>query len=320
MGKPDQPDAPDPFETAKAQTGASIATMLANTAAGQVNQVTPYGSLNYDRTGSTRFKDPNTGDVYKIPNYTATTSLTPLGQDLFDANAGAQLNLANLAKDQSEFLGEYMATPFSFEGLPEAGSVSNFTADASAIGDGMEARDRAEEALMARLNPYLERDRQAMQTQLANQGITLGSEAYQASQDDFARGANDARLAAILAAGEEAQRTQGMDIARYGATRQSDLDLFGAANTERTLALQEALTERNQPLNEIAALLGGSQVAVPNFNVAGGATMPTTDVAGLINGAFNQELAAYQQQSGNRNSLMGGLFGLGASALLGFGG
>jgi len=38
--------------------------------------------------------------------------------------------------------------------------------------------------------------------------------------------------------------------------------------------------------------------------------IPTTDIAGLINTNFSQQLGNYQQSSQNFNSLMGGLFGL----------
>jgi len=37
--------------------------------------------------------------------------------------------------------------------------------------------------------------------------------------------------------------------------------------------------------------------------------IPTTDVAGLINNKFSQDMSSYQQQSANFNSLMGGIFG-----------
>lgn len=75
------------------------------------------------------------------------------------------------------------------------------------------------------------------------------------------------------------------------------------ALTGRGQAFQEALSSRNQPINELAALMSGSQVGMPQF----GAT-PQTGVAGVdYTGLVNQQYQAQQQQA---NAGMGGLFGL----------
>jgi hypothetical protein len=90
---------------------------------------------------------------------------------------------------------------------------------------------------------------------------------------------------------------------------------FNAAQAARNQYLQETYSLRNQPINEITALLSGSAVQAPNFINTPGAQIPTTDIAGLINQNFNQQFQNYQQQSTNFNSLMGGVLGLGAGAL-----
>jgi hypothetical protein len=90
---------------------------------------------------------------------------------------------------------------------------------------------------------------------------------------------------------------------------------FNAAQAQRGAYMQEQFAQRNQPLNEIAALMSGSQVGQPNFVNTPGAQIPTTDVAGLINQNFAQQLGIYQQQSQNTNQLIGGVLGLGAGAL-----
>jgi hypothetical protein len=84
---------------------------------------------------------------------------------------------------------------------------------------------------------------------------------------------------------------------------------FNAANATRQQYLDEQFALRNQPINEISALLSGSQVSRPNFLNTGGATIPTTDVAGLINRNFDQQMAASNQQSATANNIIGGLFG-----------
>src|SRR5690606_7332530 len=78
---------------------------------------------------------------------------------------------------------------------------------------------------------------------------------------------------------------------------------------------QEALTERNQPINEITALLSGSQVSQPNFVGTPSTTVQPTDYIGAVRDKMNYDMAAWQTQVNSKNSMMGGLFGLAGSAL-----
>lgn len=83
------------------------------------------------------------------------------------------------------------------------------------------------------------------------------------------------------------------------------------ALTGRQQAFSEALAARNQPINELSALLSGSQVSNP---ATMGVQTPQTGVAGVdYTGLVNQQ---YQSRLQNYQSGMGGLFGLG-SALIG---
>lgn len=83
------------------------------------------------------------------------------------------------------------------------------------------------------------------------------------------------------------------------------------ALTGRQQAFSEALAQRNQPINEITALMSGSQVSNP-AQMSG--STPQTGVAGVdYTGLVNQK---YQSELANSQSMMGGLFGLG-TALIG---
>ncbi len=184
---------------------------------------------------------------------------------------------------------------------------------------------------MQRLNPYLERDQEALRTSLVNQGIMQGSEAWKEGMDDFTRQANDARLGAILGAGQEQSRLTGLEAQRAGfensATGQaSAMDMAdfdarmraaGMTDAQRAAAMQEQFAFRNQPINEITALLSGSQVSQPNVAMAMPQGAATTDVAGLINQNYAQRYGNYQTQMAQRNNLLGGLFGLGAAGITG---
>lgn len=102
---------------------------------------------------------------------------------------------------------------------------------------------------------------------------------------------------------------------QYDRTVSADKRAVDQANTQRDQALNEMLTERNQPLNEIIGLLSGSQVQNPNFinpNVSG---IANTDTAGIISNSDQQKFQAYQAQMAQRQSLIGGILGLGAGYL-----
>lgn len=134
-----------------------------------------------------------------------------------------------------------------------------------------------------RLDPRFAREEEAMRTNLINRGIREGSDAFTAAMSDFNAGKNDAY---------------------------NNLLLSG-----RGQAVQESLAERNQPINEITALLSGSQVSQPQFTGGNVAPIPTTDVAGLINQNYNQQYGNYQNQMNQWNNVMGGLFGLGGQLI-----
>ena len=79
--------------------------------------------------------------------------------------------------------------------------------------------------------------------------------------------------------------------------------------------MQEILAERNQPINEISALLSQSQVSQPQFVNTPQTGVGGVDYSGIVRDNYNQQLTAWQQQQQGNNAMMGGLFGLGSSAI-----
>ena len=262
MGKSSAPKAPDPKDTSAAQTGTSVATSIANTMLGNVNQVGADGStLTYGKTGNYTFSDPYTGKTYDIPTFTATQKLSAPAQAIYNDQLAAQGNLAATAKDQSGFLKSYLGSPWQ--------------ADTSAI------EKRIFDLGSNTLDPKFSQQRTDLQTQLSNQGIKIGSPAYDRAMSEMAKSQNDAY---------------------------TNLALQG-----RGQAFSELQAQRNQPINEITALLSGSQVSQPNYQVNQPSQIPTTDNAGLINQNYQQRLAAWQQDQANSGGLLGGLFNLGGT-------
>jgi hypothetical protein len=202
-----------------------------------------------------------------------------------------------------------------------------------------------QKALMGQMQPQLDVQKQQLQQQLADQGIKPGSAAYNNAMQPFGQQENNAWMQSITNA--TAQQAQAMQTANAKATfgnaaqqqafqqsaTQGDFTnsalaqqlaqqqaVYSAQNTTQQNWLQQQYAARNQPINEITSLLSGTQVTNPNFVTTPNNQIPTTDVGGLINSRFSQDMQSYQQQSQNYQALMGGIFGmLGGVAKMGMG-
>jgi len=147
-----------------------------------------------------------------------------------------------------------------------------------------ETEARLHELGSARLDPRFAREEEGLRTQLLNRGIREGSDAWSAAMGQFGQNKNDAYNQLLLSG--------------------------------RAQSVQEQLAERNQPLNEISALLSGAQVEVPEFSSIPQPNIPTTDVAGLVGENYRGRLANWQQENSFMNSILGGLFSLGAAGIM----
>lgn len=249
MGKK-APAAPDPAVVAANQTAMNKETAITTQNMNMVDQFGPTGSVQYTQTGTWANGDPR---------YQQTTTMSPEQQAIFNASQGAELNLANLAQQQSGMLGELMANPLSFGNL--------------------EAEQWAYDRASPRILEQQRQNETALRSTLAAKGIREGSAAWNAEMGRLTNANTD---------------------------QMNQLELTGRAQ-----AVAEAQALRNQPINEITALLSGSQVSNPTA-MMGGATPQTqvagVDYTGLVNQQYQQQLAAHQNK-------MGGLFGLGGSLL-----
>ena len=325
MGKPKAPKPADPKVTASAQTATNIGTAVAQGNLNNVNQVTPYGNLSFDQTGSYKYSDPNSGEVHDIPRFTATQTLTEPQQRILDQENRASENLARLGADQSGRLNGLLNRPIDQDALPSGGSASDIGQPEfmrMGGGDYGAQRDRVEGALMGRLDKQIDRDRDRMEQRLADQGIRIGSEAYSESMGDMEQQNNEARTSALLAAGEEQSRLAGLEAQRVGVNNSAEgqgfnagLSLFDASNNERSQALQQEFAIRQAPINEVTALMSGSQIGAPNFISPNTAQIANTDFAGLQANYDGQMMGRYNQQMQQRGQIFGGLAGMGGQVI-----
>lgn len=246
----DAPKAPDPKATADAQAQMNRETAITQAGLNSTNQVTPWGNLTYTQSGTW---DDGT------PQFTATTSLSPEQQELYNLSTATQKNLGNIGVEQSGKIRDLLNSPID---------MSNEAVESRLFDLGSK-----------RLNPvFAEREGQ-MRQDLLNRGIREGTPAFEAEMRRFNESRNDAFNQLAL--------------------------------TGRGQAMQELLTSRNQPINEITALLSGSQVQSPQFQSTPQTPVSGVDYAGLVSNNYNQQVAA-------NNSMLGGLAGLGGSLIGGW--
>lgn len=247
------PKAPDPMKTAQTQAAANQGTAISQQLLNMTDQQTPYGNLTYSQTGTNSYVDPLTGKTVTVPKFTSTQTLSPQQRAILDQSQAAELNLAGIANERSNFLKDYLAKPFDVNAATES---------------------KLYDLGRSRLDPRFAEQQEAQRAQLINSGIRPGSAAYTSAMRDFEANRNDAY---------------------------NQLALQG-----RQQAFNEAAYERSQPLNEIGALLSGSQVQSPQF-----VNTPQTQVGGVdYQGLVNQQ---YQAKVANQQAKLGGLFGLAAA-------
>jgi hypothetical protein len=266
-GAPPPPD----YAAAAQQTAAgNIDAARQATAANRVNQVTPYGNLDYAITGE---------DPYGNPTWTATQTLSPDQQQLLDYQNQTSMGLGKLAGQGLGYVEEMLKTPFDTSRLPST---------------GFNPSQSYQDAYMQRLAPQIQQGQEQLQQRLANQGIQIGSEAYDRAMMNQAQRENDLLL---------------------GATTQG----FGVGQQARQSALQEQAYLRNEPLNTLSAVRTGSQVTGPQFvNSAQQATTAGPDLLGAAQMTNNAQMGAYNAQQAGQNSMTSGLMGLAGAGMMAF--
>lgn len=325
MGKKsDPPPAPD-YTALAEKTGQSQQTSQARADfANRPAIQTPWGTQTWDTYDAT---DPATGE--RVTRWIQYNKLEPMQQAALDAQMALDANKSGLANSFMDRVRQDYSKPFDMSGLPErAGSpqtnLPSMGGDISA-GVGDASRQRMEKALLDRLRPEQQFQTEALETKLANQGLTPGSKAYdramQKQGDQFSRD----QFNALMLGGQE-QRNQ-FDMAKGAGeyANQQNAQQFGQnlqagnfQNQNRQQAIAEQAMRRGMSLNEMNALLTGTQVSMPNmpsFNTSAPAGAVNYSGAGAqqYNAAMNNYNAQQQQQQGLFGGL-GSLAGLGLGA------
>lgn len=268
----DSPSAPAPVDTtaaAQATAAGNLDAARAATAANRVNQYTPYGSLIYSQ-------DPNASSPDS--GWSVTQNLSPAQQQLLDQQNQTSLGLSGLANQGLGYVQNALGNNITAANLP-----------ANMVNPGQTGQD----ALMARFQPQIDQSHAALVTQLANQGISPGSEAYDNAMRVQDQSENDLRSQAAL---------NGISVGQNAQNQQMQL----------LTALQ------NQPINMLNAVRSGSQVTNPSFtNVPQQATTAGPDYLGAANSQQANNTGLYNSQVGSANSSNSAMAGLAGTVAIG---
>jgi len=294
MGKkaPAPPPTPDYRGAAVEQGAANLESARATAKLSNPNMYTPYGTslVSYD------------GDTPTIRQ-----TLTPQAQQTLEAEQRVQTGLANLGEKGTQMASQVLDKPFAFGGPAVQTSLNTSNIAKMPVNAGT----TGQEAIMSRLEPSLARARTSTETNLVNQGLRPGTEAYDNAIRSLGEQETDQRTQAVL---------QGinLDTAANAQGYNQALQSGQFGNTAQQQALAQAIQGRQMPLNEITALMSGSQIQNPQFQAYQGANVAAapTFAATQAQGAFDAN--AYNQRVATQNANTAGLYSLGGQALRAF--
>lgn len=328
------PAAPDPKQTAAAQTATNKETAYWNAVLNNVNQITPYGNLTYTQTGGGKTYND---DAYNKALEAYNASLAN-GSNTQTQGTGRQNpafgGVSTSTTNQPQLVAPKRSDYLISDAPPSFTSEIKLSPEQQALYD---TQTRSQQGLATLGENQIGRISDSVSTPYSYSGI--GNEFSRediATQQANAEKAYFDRLNPQFAQDEEALRTRliNQGIGQGSQAYQREMDAFNQMKNDArsqavlagqqygTTAQQQALQRRNQgiqeydaqrnaPLNEYIGLTSGVQVQNPQFSSQGYQGMQPVDYAGLVNQNYQNQMAQYNAKQASSNNMMGSLFGLG---------
>lgn len=295
MGKSSGPSPPDYTGAAQAQGQANLqATALA----GGLNRptvTTPYGTQTWSnpayqqalaayKAGGSKGPAPNLLDYSQPGQLQENIQFSPDQQARFAQSQQISDALGNQSLTSLGQVRSSLGQPIDYSKLPNA------TQGADAIRQSVV--DSLYKQQTQYLDPQFQQQQSMLDTQLRNQGLQPGSQAYDTAMANLGR-----------------QKQQAYGNAMYNAIGQGT-SASEAAQRENIAAAQQGISEqelaRELPLNELNALRTGAQTSLPNFQ----ATQPySAPQAAPLFGATEAQYQAGLGQANAGNAMAGNIFG-----------
>lgn len=311
------PAAPDYAGAAQQTAAGNIATARIGQYGNMVNQYTPQGSVIYtprtsgyiNTSGQTltpeeyaakKAAGENVSGFNPLEQWSQTVTMSPEQQAAYEKDVAMNAKLQDIGAQGLGYVQQALNKPLSFENMQAIGTPGEIQAAAA---------DAAYKNAMRYVEPRLQRQQASLENQLANQGITRGSEAWNAAMQDaqaereniYGQAQNQAYLQGLQGAGQAYQQ----------------------ALSGRQQQISEAQTLQQNPINMLNAVRTGSQLQssqMPQVNVSQPGQLATVSGPDLLSattaqGQYNQGLYnAQQAASGNQMSGLMGLAGTGMMA------
>lgn len=289
-GKGSAPAAPDYTGAAQATAAGNKEAAIAAQAGNMINQYTPQGSVEYGIRGYEN----------GTPLWSQTVKLSPEQQAAYNKDVAMNAQLQDVGIQGVGYVQSALNKPLSFENMQKVGTPGEIQQAAS---------DAAYQNAMRYVEPRLQRQQANLENQLANQGITRGSEAWNAAMADA-----EANRENIYSQAQNAAYTAGLT----GANQAYNQALQG-----RQQQISEAQTLQQNPINMLNAVRSGSQMqtsAQPQVGTSSPGQLATWSGPDLLGaataqGQYQQGLYnAQQAAAGNQTSGLMGLAGTGMMA------
>ena len=291
-GKGSAPAAPDYTGAAQATAAGNKEAAIAAQEGNMVNQYTPYGSVTYTQRGTS-----SSG----TPLWSQNVTLSPEQQAAYQKDVAMNAALQDVGTQGLGYVQSALDKPLSFEGMQQVGTPGEIQTQAS---------DAAYQNAMRYVEPRLQRQQAGLENQLANQGITRGSEAWNAAMQE-----NEANKENVYSQAQNAAYTAGLTGANQA---------YNQALGARQQQISEAQTLQSNPLNMLNAVRTGSQMQTSQQPQVGTsspgqlATWSGPDLLGAATaqGQYNQGL--YNAQQAGSSNQMSGLMGLAGTGMMAY--
>lgn len=252
-----KPSAPDPAQTANAQYGYNKQAMLDTLKYNTLNQTNPYGSVTWQR------------DANGVPTG-QTISLSPDVQNWLNNQFGLSSGVGSAALSQ---VGNLPTSPFSLSNIPSTADIAQ--------GLYKQSSDL--------LKPQFDQQTNALNVQLAQRGLPIGSEASDLATKQL-----------------QANQNTALTNAANNAT--------AAAGQEQQRQIGNALTQYMLPYQQLQTLEGLTPgYSLPSFQSTPTVQEASPDYTSTVNNNYAQQMKQY---TNDQQGLWSGVSGLG-SALIG---
>lgn len=239
--------------------------------------------------------DQNTANAYEQTGFNRPNQTNQFGStsNWFQSGTDERGNPIFGQSTQFGDLGNQYSSGLSGLGSQYFTGAQNFLGNRPDL-SGSAAFDQANQLWSSINDPRLQRERDALDNRLKNQGFSMGDKGYQDAMGDQNLQQEAARQQFQLGA-------QGQMFNQAQQGRQNEVSEF-AGLTQPGLAF-------------------GNNVLNTGFASVPGVSVGNVDYPSLYNSQYNQQAANYQAKLNQQNAMLGGLAGIGGAAMLGpFGG